>query len=87
MTQKTGNFFESNQDLNILTSGSKYLRLGYFDIAVTRNQNLFIKLPNKSYETQNECQHDVDYVIGYLADEGFLPKTQEKKKVKVWVYN
>ena len=87
MTSKTINFFESNYDLNILTLGSKYLTLGSFDIALTKNQNIFIKLPEKEYESQDECQADIDYIIGYLADEGFLPKAKEKKKVKVWVYN
>lgn len=86
MYEKSVNFFKSVSDLNTLTRGSNYFTVGGCDVALTKNQNLFIKLPKSLYKTDT-TQKSVDKVIGYLIVEGFLPKTLSNKKVNVWVYN
>ncbi len=86
MYGKTTNFFKSIHDLKILTKGSSYFTVMGHDIALTKNQNLFIKVPEASYKT-GTAKELIDNIIGYLVVEGFLPKTKLNKKVSVWVYN
>jgi len=38
---KVVNFFQSIPDLNLLTFGSKYFKVGKCDIALTKNQNIY----------------------------------------------
>ena len=85
---KVQNFFESIPDLKILTYGSRYFSIGECDIALTKNQNIFLKTP-KSIDPKNKekTQDFINKAIDYLVDEGFVPKAKDNKKVHVWVYN
>jgi|TARA_B100000131_G_C18081227_1_gene598329 hypothetical protein len=78
------NFFEKVPDLKLLTFGSKYLSLLNCDIALTKNENIFIKTPKMG---DKKTKKFVDNVITYMVDEGFVPKAKHNKKVHVWVYN
>jgi len=82
---KVKNFFQSVPDLKLLTYGSKYFSIRGIDVALTNNQNIFIKLP-PNIERENH-PYLIDKTINYIVEEGFVPKALEKKKVHVWVYN
>ena len=41
-----GNFFLVDPDLKLLTWGSSYFSIGKADIAITKSQNVFIKIPS-----------------------------------------
>jgi hypothetical protein len=85
---KVQNFFQSIPDLKLLTLGSKYFKVGNCDIALTKNQNIFIKTPsNIDASKKDEAQVFINSVIDYLVEEGFVPKAKDNKKVHVWVYN
>tara|TARA_B100000214_G_scaffold365818_1_gene334031 strand:+ start:484 stop:747 length:264 start_codon:yes stop_codon:yes gene_type:complete len=85
---KVENFFQSVPDLNILTFGSKYFKVGKADIALTKNQNIFLKTPSNIDPKDREItQQFINNIIDYLVNEGFVPKAKDKKKVHVWVYN
>lgn len=79
------NFFQSVPDLKILTFGSKYFTVRDCDIALTKNQNIFLKTPD-NVEAKN-CEEFINKVITYIVEEGFVPKAKDNKKVHVWVYN
>jgi hypothetical protein len=82
------NFFFKDKYLKLLTGGSKYLTVGDYDVAITNNENVYIKIPEKYDELQSdELRVKTDGVIEYLDNEGFLPKMKRNKRVHVWVYN
>jgi len=84
---KVVNFFQSIPDLNLLTFGSKYFKVGKCDIALTKNQNIFMKTPDGIGDNNGEATEYVNSIITYLVEEGFVPKAKDNKKVHVWVYN
>jgi hypothetical protein len=82
------NFFFKDKYLKLLTGGSNYLTVGDYDVAITNNENVYIKIPEKYDELQSdELRVKTDGVIEYLDNEGFLPKMKRNKRVHVWVYN
>ncbi len=82
------NFFFKDKYLKLLTGGSNYLTVGDYDVAITNNENVYIKIPEKFEDLQSdELRIKTDSVIEYLDDEGFLPKMKRNKRVHVWVYN
>jgi hypothetical protein len=81
------NYFESELELQILTEGCKYLSISGNDIALTKNQNIFIKVYNEDHKlTEEVAKNRIDYIIKYLIDEDFVPKSKKNKKIYVWVY-
>lgn len=84
---KVKNFFQSIPDLKLLTYGSKYFKIGKCDIALTKNQNIFMKVPDGIDANKKEASEYVNNIITYLVEEGFCPKAKDNKKVHVWVYN
>ena len=86
--KKVKNFFLRDKYLRLLTGGSKYITVSEFDIAITTNQNVYIKIPEQfdSLE-QEQLREKTDNVVNYLDQEGFLPKMERDKRVHVWVYN
>jgi hypothetical protein len=85
---KVTNFFLKDKYLKLLTGGSRYITVCEFDVAITKNENVYIKIPIK-YEAlrTEEIREKTDAVVNYLDVEGFLPKMKIDKKVHVWVYN
>ena len=82
------NFFFKDKYLKLLTGGSNYLTVGDYDVAITNNENVYIKIPEKYDDLEpDELWVKTDSVIEYLDDEGFLPKMKRNKRVHVWVYN
>ncbi len=82
------NFFFKDKYLKLLTGGSNYLTVGDYDVAITNNENVYIKIPEKYDDLEpDELRIKTDSVIEYLDDEGFLPKMKRNKRVHVWVYN
>ena len=82
------NFFFKDKYLKLLTGGSNYLTVGDYDVAITNNENVYIKIPEKYDDLEpDELRVKTDSVIEYLDDEGFLPKMKRNKRVNVWVYN
>jgi hypothetical protein len=82
------NFFFKDKYLKLLTGGSNYLTVGDYDVAITNNENVYIKIPEKYDDLEpDELRVKTDSVIEYLDDEGFLPKMKRNKRVHVWVYN
>ena len=82
------NFFFKDKYLKLLTGGSNYLTVGDYDVAITNNENVYIKIPEKYDDLEpDELRVKTDSVIVYLDDEGFLPKMKRNKRVHVWVYN
>jgi len=88
MKKSLKNFFLKDKYLKLLTGGSNYLTVGDYDVAITNNENVYIKIPEKYEALQSdELRIKTDSVIEYLDDEGFLPKMKRNKRVHVWVYN
>ena len=88
MKKSLKNFFLKDKYLKLLTGGSNYLTVGDYDVAITNNENVYIKIPEKFEDLQSdELRIKTDGVIEYLDDEGFLPKMKRNKRVHVWVYN
>tara|TARA_R100001143_G_scaffold44981_1_gene40281 strand:- start:80 stop:346 length:267 start_codon:yes stop_codon:yes gene_type:complete len=88
MKKSLKNFFLKDKYLKLLTGGSNYLTVGDYDVAITNNENVYIKIPEKFEDLQpDELRIKTDGVIEYLDDEGFLPKMKRNKRVHVWVYN
>lgn len=88
MKKSLKNFFFKDKYLKLLTGGSNYLTVGDYDVAITNNENVYIKIPEKFEDLQSdELRIKTDSVIEYLDDEGFLPKMKRNKRVHVWVYN
>tara|TARA_R110000824_G_scaffold384663_1_gene578730 strand:- start:252 stop:518 length:267 start_codon:yes stop_codon:yes gene_type:complete len=88
MKKSLKNFFLKDKYLKLLTGGSNYLTVGDYDVAITNNENVYIKIPEKFEDLQSdELRIKTDSVIEYLDDEGFLPKMKRNKRVHVWVYN
>ncbi len=99
MTDKD-NYFLTSTELRILTNGCKYISLNGVDVALTREQNIFIKLMPRKYEnetTEDETTEDesavseyiknrIDGAIKYVVEEGYITKSKKNKKVHVWVY-
>ncbi|MCK5605220.1 hypothetical protein KAR91_25235 [Candidatus Pacearchaeota archaeon] len=86
--KKVKNFFLRDKYLKLLTGGSKYITVSEFDVAVTTNQNVYIKIPEHFDSLQPEkLREKTDNVVNYLDQEGFLPKMERDKRVHVWVYN
>ena len=84
---KDTNYFESELELQILTEGCNYLSVAGHDIALTKNQNIFIKIYNEDNKlSELDVKTRVDNIIKYLIHEGFIPKTKKNKKIYVWVY-
>ena len=85
---KVTNFFLKDKYLKLLTGGSRYITVCEFDVAITKKENVYIKIPIK-YEAlrTEEIREKTDAVVNYLDVEGFLPKMKIDKKVHVWVYN
>ena len=85
---KVVNFFQTVPDLKLLTLGSKYFRVGKCDIALTKNQNIFLKTPPEiDASNREEASKYINSIIDYIVEEGFVPKAKENKKVHIWVYN
>ena len=86
--KKVNNFFLCDKYLKLLTGGSRYITVNDFDVAITSNENVYIKIPIK-YESlePEQIRQKTDAVVNYLDLEGFLPKMKIDKKVYVWVYN
>ena len=85
---KVVNFFQTVPDLKLLTLGSKYFRVGKCDIALTKNQNIFLKTPPEIDASNREVASQyINSIIDYIVEEGFVPKAKENKKVHIWVYN
>jgi hypothetical protein len=85
---KVQNFFETVPDLKLLTFGSKYFSIGKCDIALTKNQNIFLKTPdNIDAKNREQTGAFINNIINYIVEEGFVPKAKDNKKVHVWVYN
>jgi hypothetical protein len=88
MKKSLKNFFLKDKYLKLLTGGSNYLTVGDYDVAITNNENVYIKIPEKFEDLQSdELRIKTDSVIEYLDQEGFLPKMKRNKRVHVWVYN
>ena len=88
MKKSLKNFFLKDKYLKLLTGGPNYLTVGDYDVAITNNENVYIKIPEKFEDLQSdELRIKTDSVIEYLDDEGFLPKMKRNKRVHVWVYN
>ena len=88
MKKSLKNFFFKDKYLKLLTGGSNYLTVGDYDVAITNNENVYIKIPEKYDDLEpDELRVKTDSVIEYLDDEGFLPKMKRNKRVHVWVYN
>ena len=88
MKKSLKNFFLKDKYLKLLTGGSNYLTVGDYDVAITNNENVYIKIPEKYEALQSdELRIKTDSVIEYLDDEGFLPKMKRNERVHVWVYN
>jgi len=86
--KKVKNFFLRDKYLKLLTCGSKYITVSEFDIAITTNQNVYIKIPEQFDSLEPEqLREKTDNVVNYLDQEGFLPKMERDKRVHVWVYN
>ncbi len=86
--KKLKNFFTNSYYLKKLTKDSTYLSIQDYDIALTKAQNVFIKVPSTVDMKDPEfVKYKTDFLVGYLENEGFLPKLKEKKQVHVWVYN
>ena len=86
--KKVKNFFLRDKYLKLLTGGSKYITVSEFDIAITTNQNVYIKIPEQFDSLESDqLREKTDNVINYLDQEGFLPKMERDKRVHVWVYN
>jgi len=81
-----GNFFLVDPDLKLLTWGSSYFSIGKADIAITKSQNVFIKIP--SLVDESDRNKFVNNTLNYLIEEGFVNKHKEvDNKIHVWVYN
>ena len=86
--KKVQNFFLTDFYLKKFTQGSTYLTVPDFDVAVTKNENVFIKVPSHfDFSNSNLIKERTDKIVQYLDEEGFLPKMKQKKQVHVWVYN
>lgn len=86
--KKVKNFFLRDKYLKLLTGGSKYVTISEFDVAVTANQNVYIKIPEQFDSLKpDKLREKTDNVVNYLDEEGFLPKMGRDKRVHVWVYN
>ena len=86
--KKVTNFFLTDKYLKLLTGGSRFITVCEFDIAITKNENVYIKIPTKYEALEPEMVREkTDNVVNYLDLEGFLPKMKKDKRVHVWVYN
>lgn len=78
MKTRPKNYFESKEDLKILTEKCIYITLCSADVAITEKGNIFIKLNNLG----NDIPKDVERIIIYLIDEGW----SIKKSCNVFLY-
>ena len=78
MKTRPKNYFESNEDLKILTEKCIYISLSIADVAITDKGNIFIKLNNITANIGEE----VEKVVIYLIQEGW----SIKKSCNVFLY-
>lgn len=78
MKTRPKNYFESKEDLKILTEKCIYISLCSADVAITEKGNIFIKLNNIT----GNIAEDVERTIVYLINEGW----NIKKACNVFLY-
>lgn len=72
------NYFESKEDLKILTYKCVYISLNWGDVAITGKGNIFIKLKN----IKCNMAENIEKIIMYLINEGW----NIKKNCNVFLY-
>lgn len=78
MKTKPKNYFQSKEDLKVLTEQCTYISVNVADIAITQKGNMFIKF---KYRYKN-LQKEIEKLVLYLLKEGW----EIKRSCSIFLY-
>jgi len=78
MKTKPINYFQSKEDLKVLTQQCTYISVSIADIAITQRGNMFIKF---KYGCKN-IEKEVEKLLIYLLKEGW----EIKRRCSIFLY-